>query len=328
MISVVLTSYNYASFLTRAIDAVLHQSVKASEFIIIDDDSTDSSLEIIKEYARSNLQIKIVKNDSNKGVIWSINYGLKVATNPFILFATADDIVHSDLIEKSLVLLTRYPSAAFFTAAVDIMDKQGNQLERWSSHSSNKKEYVNQEESRNQMNRRGFWFAGATSVFRRQMIVEAGGFMPELGHYCDSFISQVLALRHGYCYSQKSLAAIRMDKSSYSQAIKVNITMEKELQYNVIKLMKTKYSDLFPPKFIDEWSKVNKLISAIYSKRAEIAKKQEFFQNNNIFLSFFLKIFFWFQFLIFAMYVTAIYGRGRLFFQYISFTRLWLWLRR
>ena len=89
MISVVLTSFNYASFLPRAIKAVLQQSVKPSEFIIIDDDSTDSSIDIIEEYARSSPQIKVVRNDRNRGVIRSINHGLEIATNPFILFSTA-----------------------------------------------------------------------------------------------------------------------------------------------------------------------------------------------------------------------------------------------
>lgn len=340
MISIVLTSFNYASFLPRAIDAVLQQSIKPSEFIIIDDDSSDGSVDIIQEYARSHSQIKVVRNDCNKGVIWSINHGLEIATNPYILFSTADDIIFPDLIEKSLTLLKRYPQAGFFTASAKIINKEGRQTETWRDLGTPKKEFINQADSRNRMQRYGFWFVGATTVFRRQLLIEANGFKPELGHYCDSFISQVLALRHGYCYSSKPLAAVRIVESSYSQTIKNNIQKEQELQGNVIRIMRSDYSDLFPSNFIDEWGRINKLMSAIYAWRVDILKKQMLFLNEkislirpkpnwiDIFFNFILKTLSWSQFFIFSMYFTIIYGRGRLFFQYISLSRLRFWLNR
>ena len=340
LISVVLTSFNYASFLPRAIEAVLQQSVKPSEFIIIDDDSNDSSIDIIEEYARSYSQIKVVRNDCNKGVIWSINHGLKIATNPFILFSTADDIIFPDLIEESLTLLKRYPQAGFFTASAIIMNNEGRQTEKWRDLGGNQKEFVNQSDSRNRMQRCGFWFVGATTVFRRQLLIEAGGFKPELGHYCDSFISQVLALRHGYCYSPKPLAAVRIVDTSYSQTSKNSLQKEQELQGNVIRLMKSNYSDLFPSDFIDQWGRINKLISSIYAWRIDILNKQMFFLNEKISLirpkpnwidvcfNFILKTLSWSQFFIFSMYFTLIYGHGRLFFQYISLSRLRFWLAR
>jgi len=340
MISIILTSFNYASFLHRSINAVLQQSIKPSEFIIIDDDSTDSSIKIIEEYARSYSQIKVVRNDRNKGVIWSINHGLKIATNPFILFSTADDIIFPDLIEKSLTLLKRYPQAGFFTASATIINNEGRQTEIWRDLGSHRKEFINLADSRNRMKRFGFWFVGATTVFRRQLLIEAGGFKPELGHYCDSFISQVLALRHGYCYSSNPLATVRIVESSYSQAIKNNIRKEQELQRNVIRLMRSDYSDLFPSNFIDEWGRINKLMSAIYAWRVDILNRQMFFLNEEISLirpkpnwidrcfNFILKTLSWSQFFIFLMYFIIVYGRGRLFYQYISISRLRLWLTR
>lgn len=340
MISVVLTSFNYAPLLPRAIDAILGQSVKPAEFIIIDDDSTDGSIDIIEKYARSYSQIKVVKNDCNKGVIWSINLGLKIATNPFVLFAAADDIIFSDLIEKSLLLLKRYPLSAFFSASATIINNEGIKIGIWRDIGTPKKEFIDPTDAKNRMQLSGFWFVGATTVFRRQLLIEAGGFKSELGHYCDSFITQVLALRHGYCFLSKPLAAVRIDGSSYSQSCKIDVHKEHELQRNVIRLMKSDYSDLFPSNFIEEWGRISKLISAIYAWRADILRKQTFFLKKKILLyrpkpngidaifKLLIKVLLGCQFFIISMYLSIIYGRGKLFFQYISINRLRSWLAR
>ena len=340
MISVVLTSFNYASLLPRAIDAILGQSIKPSEFIIIDDDSTDGSIKIIQEYAKCHSLIKVVRNDRNMGVIESINHGLEIANNPYILFATADDFIFPTLIEEALDLLSRYPQAAFFTASATIINNEGKQTGLWREIDVPRKESINQADSKKRMRRCGFWFVGATTVFRRQLLIEAGGFNSELGHYCDSFIMQVLALRHGYCYKSKPLASVCILASSYSQSIKNDAQKEQVFRNNVISLMKSAYSDLFPSNFIDEWDKVNQLMSVMYAWRADVLKNQMLFLSEKIplfrpkpnwidtFFQFILKTFSWVQFFILMVYFTILWGRGRLFMQYVSVGRLQDWLIR
>lgn len=85
--SVIIPCYNRGPFLREAIDSVQSQSLKNVQVIIVNDGSTDNSLEIMQEYSNS---IEIV-NQENKGVSAARNAGLKRVKGEFIAFLDADD---------------------------------------------------------------------------------------------------------------------------------------------------------------------------------------------------------------------------------------------
>src|SRR3954469_25682745 len=91
-LSVVLANYNHARYLPRALDAVLTQSVRPREVIILDDASTkDDSVEVIEGYAGREPSIRFVRNEQNLGVLRSYNKGVGLATSTYVLLAAADD---------------------------------------------------------------------------------------------------------------------------------------------------------------------------------------------------------------------------------------------
>ncbi len=89
-VSVVMPVYNSGRHLKNAIDSILIQSYKNFEFIIINDGSTDNSVEIINSYA--DTRIKIILNDSNKGLIFSLNKAINFSTGKYIVRMDADDL--------------------------------------------------------------------------------------------------------------------------------------------------------------------------------------------------------------------------------------------
>ena len=91
-VSVVMACYNEAPFLRRAIRSILQQDFKAFEFIIIDDGSSDSSWNIISEFAESDDRIVPIKNEENIGLSGSLNLGINLATSDLIARMDADDI--------------------------------------------------------------------------------------------------------------------------------------------------------------------------------------------------------------------------------------------
>ena len=91
LLSVVMPVYNAAEFLNDSIRSVLTQTFCDFEFIIINDGSTDESLEILTRFAAVDKRIKIVSR-SNKGLVYSLNEGVSIASGKWIARMDADDI--------------------------------------------------------------------------------------------------------------------------------------------------------------------------------------------------------------------------------------------
>lgn len=102
-ISVIMSVYNSAPFLREAVDSILNQTFGDFEFLIVDDKSTDDSLEILKSY--SDNRIQIFENQENIGLTKSLNKLLKIAKGEFIARMDADDISLPERFEKQVSFL-------------------------------------------------------------------------------------------------------------------------------------------------------------------------------------------------------------------------------
>ena len=101
-ISILMPSYNYASYIREAIESVIKQTYTNWELIIIDDASTDSSLGIIKEYLRKDPRIKLVINEKNLGLAKTLKKGISFAEGNWIAFLECDDIFQPTSLEKKI----------------------------------------------------------------------------------------------------------------------------------------------------------------------------------------------------------------------------------
>jgi glycosyltransferase involved in cell wall biosynthesis len=103
-ISVIIPLYNHAKFIEEAIVSVLKQTIDIDEIIVVDDGSTDNSIEVVRKY--TNI-ILITKKHS--GVIESVNMGLNMASGDYISFLDADDKWLANKTELQLTLLEKNP---------------------------------------------------------------------------------------------------------------------------------------------------------------------------------------------------------------------------
>ena len=106
MISVVMSVYNSEKYLNEAIESILTQTYTNFEFIIINDGSTDASLDIINDYISKDNRIVLV-NRENKGLPFSLNEGIALAKGEYIARMDADDISLSNRLEKQLQFMKR-----------------------------------------------------------------------------------------------------------------------------------------------------------------------------------------------------------------------------
>lgn len=101
LISVILPVYNGEKYLKEAIESILNQTYTNFEFIIIDDGSKDSSLEIIRDYEKEDERIVVVSRE-NKGLIATLNEGIEKARGKYIARMDQDDISLPQRFEEQL----------------------------------------------------------------------------------------------------------------------------------------------------------------------------------------------------------------------------------
>jgi glycosyltransferase involved in cell wall biosynthesis len=270
-LSVIMPNYNHAHFLPEALEAILSQSYQPMEIIIIDDASTDNSVNIIEAFAREEPRIRLIRSPENRGPIYNATRLLELSCGDYVYGAAADDKVLPGFLEESMRLLARYPQAGLCSTLSRSIDESGGDKGVFPSPLvSHKPLFISPQESLGMLRKYGSWIKGNTTIYRRNALIAAGGFIPELQAYTDGFIQQVIALRHGVCFVPKPLACFRELPTSYSSGTAIDINRSVAIAQHAKQLMCTTYRDLFPLDYVAEaerrwiWSAG---VSAWYSVR-------------------------------------------------------------
>jgi glycosyltransferase involved in cell wall biosynthesis len=135
LVSVCIPSYNNAHYIAGAIDSVLSQTYGNFELVIVDDESTDATAQIVHGYeARCDL-IRFYRNETNLGMAENWNRCLEIAGGDFIKVMGADDLLEPTCIEKSVNALVVNPAVSLVACARTLIDERGRSS-RTSSYSS------------------------------------------------------------------------------------------------------------------------------------------------------------------------------------------------
>lgn len=112
-LSVITTVYNREQYLAECIESVLSSSFKDFEYIIVDDCSTDKSLEIAQKYASEDKRIKLYKNSANLREFANRNLAASYASGDYLKYIDSDDKVYWYTLEVMINAMEHLPEAAF-----------------------------------------------------------------------------------------------------------------------------------------------------------------------------------------------------------------------
>ena len=98
-VSIIVPVYNSQSYLKECIKSLLSQTLKEIEIILINDGSTDNSLQILSNFALKDSRIKIISKENNTGMSDARNLGLEISNGEFIGFVDSDDFVQKETFE-------------------------------------------------------------------------------------------------------------------------------------------------------------------------------------------------------------------------------------
>jgi len=195
------------------------------EIVLIDDGSTDNSLEVIAELCRHHDCIRLVEHGVNRGPYVAVRSGLAVARGEFLLLAAADDFILPGLLEHAEAALRAYPDAAFFCSEVALVNRSGRVMSyrpvvppRLASG------YMSPDDVRREIQHTDNWFVGPSVVYRHARIAEIGYFDESLGTLCDGLATRLLAFRHGFYFDAGVLAVWMVDPMSLSSQTSLSVT--------------------------------------------------------------------------------------------------------
>ncbi len=130
LVSVIMPCYNMASFVSDSIKSVIAQTYPHWELLIVDDASTDKTVNIIESYAQIHSRIRFTIKKQNSGIADTRNQCIQMAQGQFLAFLDADDIWHPEKLEKQLCFMIE-KNVGFTYSTYDWIDEDGKILNKF-----------------------------------------------------------------------------------------------------------------------------------------------------------------------------------------------------
>ena len=127
-ITVVMTAYNTGHLVVDAVKSVLAQTHENLELMVIDDASTDDTLERLKELAETDRRLRVFHSPNNHGTYWSKNWCLSQADSDYVAFHDSDDLSDPTRLQTQLGAILDKGGAAAVTCRWRRVDAEGNPL--------------------------------------------------------------------------------------------------------------------------------------------------------------------------------------------------------
>ncbi len=223
-VSVVLSVYNGARFITQAIESVLSQTFTDFEFIIIDDASTDATPMILSTF--KDKRICILRNEKNLKLVESLNRGLKNSCGEYIARIDADDFSLPERFMKQVGFLDAHPDVGVLGTRVRQIDVNGKTLSTLDFPLTHNMIYWEMFF--------GLAIAHPSVMMRRDVIMSAGAYNPEFVHIEDTELwSRLITFTH-FANLDEVLHVKRVHQESigstqYSIQQELEITIRRQL---------------------------------------------------------------------------------------------------
>lgn len=131
-ISVILPVYNTEQYIKEAVESILNQTFTDFELLVLNDASTDKTLEILEQF--NDPRLKIITNEQNLKVVKTLNKGLAIAQGKYIARMDADDIAHPQRFEKQVHFFNKHPNIDFVGTWVQTFGSESNLMRAATEH--------------------------------------------------------------------------------------------------------------------------------------------------------------------------------------------------
>lgn len=127
LVSIVMPVFNASKYVGEAIASLVNQTYSNLEIIIVDDCSTDHSWLVIQSFANNYPNIKIARNESNKGIAATVNRAIRMAKGKYLARLDADDVAFPDRIRLQVEYLSTHPETVAIGGQCQVIDSESIQ---------------------------------------------------------------------------------------------------------------------------------------------------------------------------------------------------------
>ena len=126
-ISIIVSMYNSESTIGKCIESILQQTLSELEVILVNDGSTDNTLDICKKYSKRDSRIVVVSQE-NKGLISARKRGVEISSADLIGFVDSDDWIEKDMYENLYEIYNNYHVDVVSSGILEIILKNNTQM--------------------------------------------------------------------------------------------------------------------------------------------------------------------------------------------------------
>ncbi|MEE0947712.1 MAG: glycosyltransferase family 2 protein [Bacteroidales bacterium] len=250
-ISVVIPLYNKRNCIRETLNSVFNQSYTDFEVLVVDDGSTDESLEVVKEFKDERLRI-IEK--SNTGVSATRNVGIAAASNDWIAFLDADDVWTSFHLETLVKLHERFPEAEVLCSNYEKFSSNESYIDKLESLNQKMTCFIVKDYYERLLSGRHV-IASSTALVKKDCLEKVGGFDQRLikGEDLDCWAK----LYESFTMAQTEFitAFYRLDPTDGNATKKVSSVNKYAVYYYKPQLWKSSYKSMFECKVIYNYLK-------------------------------------------------------------------------
>ena len=238
-VSVIMPCYNSSRYLSASIEGVLAQTYRNLELIIVDDASTDGSLEIAREWQQLDDRITIQTHKENRGLAATRNTAIHASTGEYIAFCDSDDIWFPNKLEAQLAEFVRIPSAGLVHSDALIMDSNGQTSGQLFSQFIGRGKHAGETGSLLERLCRRNDLCVPTVMVRRQALDHVNGFNEELRSLEDWVCWTKIAAAFPFHFIPNPLAKYRVHNGALS-------SNKQNMSRNRITALKILFNEAFP----------------------------------------------------------------------------------
>jgi len=203
-VTVLMPAYNAGKYIGEAIASVLEQSFAEFELLIINDGSTDNTVEIIQSFKDPRI---VLTQQENKGVASALNAGLACARAPFVARFDADDICYPNRLKAQYDFITTYPEYSIIGSAADYVDADGHFI-----FTHHPEAHLNEEIQ--QLKYSVCPFIHSSVFYKKEVVVDHGGYNEHAYTYEDHFLWVNILKNEKACNLSQPLIKVRLNPES------------------------------------------------------------------------------------------------------------------
>ncbi len=211
-VSIIIPAYNQAAFIGQTLESVFAQTFRDFEVIVVNDASADNTRQVLTPFME---RIQYIQNEHNLGLPKVMNIGARAAVGEYIVFLDSDDLWLDNMLEVQVQALNSNPDLAFVSGGCYEIDAN-NQIKKKMFGGPDRQKTFDDLFSDN-------FVLKLTTLVRRDMFVDVGGFDENLTAVCDYDLWLRLAKRYSFAYTNAILGKYRVHNSNMTKNFDENL---------------------------------------------------------------------------------------------------------